>query len=205
MTAITTYGTLKTAIAAKMNRTDLTAEMPGFVTNAEAGLNSDVRHPRGEYLYVDWPIAAELTSLPTDYLEMISVSGEYGGGGYHFDFDGPVGALTRRGSLAGMPIKGVSVIGTQLRASPPPNGTVSVDLHYYKKLDTITGSDAGTNWLLVLAPDIYLYRSLMEAAVHMRDAGRLAEYGAAYQGALTRVNRAGKKYASAVGMQVRPG
>ena len=205
MTAITTYATLKTAIASRMNRTDLTSEMPGFVANAEAAMAADVRHPRGEYLYADWPVSAELTSLPTDFLEMISVSSTYAGSKYHFDFDGPVGYLKRRGSISGFPIKGFTVIGTQLLASPPPSEAVTVNLHYYKKPDTITSSESGTNWLLALAPDLYLYRSLMEAAVHMRDQKRLSEYGAAYTGALARVNRAGKKYAQAVGMQVRVG
>jgi hypothetical protein len=205
MTAITNYGTLKTAIAAKMNRTDLTADMPGFVANAEAALNNDVRPPRMEYLYLDWPITDELTSLPVDHLEMISVQGEYAGSGYHFDFDGPVGALRRRGSLAGFPIKGFSIVGTQLRVSPPPSGSVNVNLHYYRKLDTVTASDGTTNWLLTMAPDLYLWRSCMEAAIHMRDQDRLNEYGAAYQGALARVNKAGRRYGQAVGMQVRMG
>lgn len=203
MTAITNYGTLKTAITARMNRTDLATEMPGFVTNAEAALNGDVRHPRMEYRYPNFPLTAELTSLPADFLEMIGIRGTYGGSSYDFVFDGPVGVLKRRGSIAGAPVKGFTIIGTQIQASPPPNATVNVDLHYYRKLDTVTTGDLTTNWLLTLAPDLYLYRSLMEASVFMRDQARLQEYGAAYQGALARVNRSGKRYRSAVGMQVR--
>lgn len=202
MTAIVSYATLKTAIAARMNRTDLTSEMPGFVTNAEAAMNGDVRHPRMEYKSATpFAITAELTNLPTDFLEMIGIRGAYGGSSYDYVFDGPVGVLKRRGSIAGAPVKGFTVIGTQIQASPPPDASVDVDLHYYKKLDTITNDSV--NWLLTLAPDLYLYRSLMEAAVFMRDQARLQEYGSAYQGALARVNRAGKKYRSAVGMQVR--
>lgn len=205
MTAITTYGTLKTAIAGKMNRTDLTAEMPGFVTNAEAAMNIDVKHPLGETKTDPFAIAAEYTNLPADYLEMIGLQASYGGNSYDFEFDGVVGALKRRGNIVGFPIKGFTIVGSQVRASPPPSSSVAAVIHYRTKLTTITGTEGGTNWLLTLAPDLYLYRSAMEAAVHMQDAKRLEAYGLAYQGALSRVNKAGKNYRSAVGMRVRLG
>lgn len=55
-----------------------------------------------------------------------------------------------------------SVSGTTLRVTPIEAGTDLLTLTYYEKIPALT-ADNTTNWLLTLAPDVYLYRCLAEA------------------------------------------
>jgi hypothetical protein len=46
-----------------------------------------------------------------------------------------------------------------------------------------------SNWLLEIAPDAYLYGSLVQSAPYLKDDGRVQVWGGLYAGAVAAVNR----------------
>jgi len=48
-----------------------------------------------------------------------------------------------------------------------------------------------TNWLLTLAPDVYLYGALLEAAPYTQNDNRIQVWGAGFSSALDSLNRLG--------------
>jgi len=204
MSLVTTYGTLKTAIAAKMNRTDLTSELPGFVQRSEEHFNRELRHQKNLYRYANFPLTSEYTARPTDLLELSHIE-LYVNGYREVVYAEPASAgVGLRGTIAGTPIA-LSLVNDSIRLSPPPSGSMTADLFYYRGVTSITTGDAITNWLMDSHSGAYLYRSLMEAAIHMRDMKRLEEYGMAFQGVWSSVERAGRQQRQSSGMQVRLG
>lgn len=204
MTAIVDYGTLKTAIAEKMNRTDLTSALDGFVQRSEEHFNRELRHQKNLYRYANFPLTAEYTARPIDLLELSHIE-LYVNGYRETIYAEPANAsVAQRGTIAGTPLA-ISLVNDSIRLSPPPNGTMTADLFYYRGVTTIRTSDVTTNWLLDSHSGAYLYRSLMEAAIHMRDMKRLDEYGMAFQGVWSSVERAGRQQMQSASMQVRLG
>ena len=66
--SITTYSELKTAIANWLNRDDLTAVIPDFVSLVEADLNRKLRHYK-MIERVDATLDSRYVQLPADWLE----------------------------------------------------------------------------------------------------------------------------------------
>ena len=58
--------------------------------------------------------------------------------------------------------------GDAIRFGPVPDATYAVQMSYYKKFPALVSASGGTNWLLTNKPDVYLYGSLLEAAIYFR-------------------------------------
>ena len=54
------------------------------------------------------------------------------------------------------------------------------EMSYYTRITTITGNDTDTNWLLDDYADMYLFASLMEAAIVINDEKRVKMYADRY-------------------------
>lgn len=206
MTAITSYGTLKTAIASKINRSDLTSELPGFVQRAEEEFKRELRQVDNLYRYEGFSFTDEYTAIPNDWQEGLAF--EVYIDGYRRNIPITTSALINRvGTEPGEPIA-IMVLNDQLRLIPPPSGTLTGDILYWRGITSIIGHADGenaTNWLLTKHSAVYLYRSLMEAAIHMKADRDIERYGAAYQGAMASVLKSGRKRRQSAGMQVRLG
>jgi hypothetical protein len=48
-----------------------------------------------------------------------------------------------------------------------------------------------TNWLLALAPDLYLYGALLESAPYIKEDGRIQTWGLGFTAALSDLNNLG--------------
>ena len=71
--AITTYAELQTSIANWLNRDDLTAVIPDFISLTEAGINRDLRHYR-MINRVDATLDSRYVQMPTDWMETVRFS-----------------------------------------------------------------------------------------------------------------------------------
>lgn len=200
--SIDTYGELKTEIASWMARTDLTSKMDLFVQLAESAFNRTLRVPEMVATDDAFVVSAKRTAAPTGYLEMISARISVGGQWRDLDIEVVRQQVLMRGSYSGTPCT-FSIIGQEIEVSPPPDGSYTLGLDYYEKIATITGSDAGTNDVLAAHPDLYLFRSLMNAAAFMRDEGRMATFAAAYQGVVGDIKIALRKSKQSTAMQVK--
>lgn len=186
--AITNYTQLKSAIADFLNRDDLTAVIPTFISLAESRINREVRHWRMEnratatlndqYVALPprWiaPIRLTLTDSPTYELEVVSQAQ----------------MLDRRSQAldeAGRP-QYYALTQGELEFFPTPNENYTLEMTYYEALNALSDSNAD-NWLLTNYPDVYLYGSLIHSAPYLSDDARAQTWAALYQSSIDALMR----------------
>ena len=163
-----TYAGLKASVADWLNRADLAAAAPDFVTLAEGQMNRRLRVRRMVAL-ASAPISAPYESLPADFAGALAMTLT---DGRQLDFLTP-DALAQKAFLHGAPVgepTHYSVVGAQFQFYPSPDQTYTALLTYYRQIPPLATN--GANWLLSLAPDAYLYGALTQAAPYLKDADR---------------------------------
>jgi hypothetical protein len=177
--ALSTYAELKAAVASWLMRDDLAANVPDFITLAEARINDRVRVREMEASATLAPDANNVCTLPTDYIEARRVAA---------DVD-PVSILTpislemardSFGWAGGYPYH-YTIQGSSLKAWPTSSATVTLD--YFAKIPALSDSNT-TNWLLTKSPQIYLYASLLDSAPFLEDDPRLATWISLFKAAV---------------------
>jgi len=175
--AISTYAELQTAIADFLNRDDLTSVIPTFIGLAEAQIARDIRHWEQEKR-VTTTLDEQYENLPSDWLQTITLTLS----------DGTPLELMSRDEMATRRLAGDDVAGKpcfyrhnagQIEVYPTPDEDYTLYLQYYARIPALSDTDT-TNWLLTNYPDIYLYCSLSNAAVYLRDPQRVAEFANIY-------------------------
>jgi hypothetical protein len=172
--ALDTYNILRTTIADWLNRTDLTAAIPGFIELAEAKFNRDLR-TRHQIKRSTATLTSQFITLPTDWVEGINVQLN----------TNPVKVLEyvtsdqadriSANSYGNTGAEVYTIIGTQLEIVPPVAVNTEIEMSYYAKIPALTTA-APTNWLLTQWPDLYLYGALANAAPYLREDERLATW-----------------------------
>jgi len=160
--AINTYSTLQTAVANWLDRDDLTDRIPEFVSLAEATFNRTLRLRAMETTVADTtPSGSKEDALPTGYLQMREI---------HLTTS-PVVSLAyitpeimyriRAGSNNGKP-NAYTIVGDNILFGPTPDDGYGYSMTYYKSFDALA-DNTQTNWLILNAPDLYLYGTLLQA------------------------------------------
>jgi len=189
--ALNTYTALKTSIADFLNRDDLTAVIPDFITLAEAQINRDVRHWKMEARASGQQDAGdEYIQIPSDWLETIRL---------HITASGTSAVtLISRDSMADKRSSAEDVAGTpiyythadsQFQLYPTPSAETDFELLYYQKTTALSSSNAD-NWLLLDSPDVYLYGALLHSAPYLAEDERVAIWAQMYSAAVARLNEA---------------
>lgn len=186
--ALTDYSGLKAAVASWLNRTDLTAQIPDFISATEAvvGRALRVRRMVGR---TSVTIDAEYEDMPADFAGEIGFT--------LTDWPEPLTYLTAAqmdekasGSSGTTSRPGwFSIYGDQFRFFPVPDQSYAASLTYYQKLPALSDSNT-TNWLLDDHPDVYLYGALVEASPYLRDDERLPLFAARFERALQDIKTA---------------
>lgn len=178
--ALATYTDLQAAISTWLNRTDLTASIPDFITLAEARIARDLRlRSQVTSTTITTVAGTQGASLPTGWLEFenVTVVGNPNGqltyvNIQHLDTKFPENSYT------GQPVV-YSIEGQQILFGPTPDAAYSINVLYYKKLDAL--SVTPTNWLLTNHPGIYLWASLAEASPFLREDDRAVGWETKYE------------------------
>ncbi len=169
--AISTKAELHTAVANWMNRSDLTARIPEFISLAEAGFNRNLR-AREMLVRSTASTTGQYVSLPTDYLEMLNIeltSTSPPKRLVYITSDRSDDYRERQNNKTGTPDY-YTIEGTSIQLLPTPNASVTVQLNYYQDIPALSGlADSGDNWLLRAHPDIYLYGTLLQASPYIMD------------------------------------
>ena len=189
--ALNTYTGLKASIADFLNRDDLTSVIEDFITLAESQINRDVRHMKmearangqqdanDEYMQIpsDWveTIRLHLTGTGTTVLNLISR-------------DAMADKRAANENMAGTPTA-YTHADSQFQLHPTPNATTDFELLYYQKLPALSSSNAD-NWLLLEAPDVYLYGALLHSAPYLAEDERVAIWAQMYSAAVMQLNEA---------------
>jgi hypothetical protein len=186
--ALNTFTALKASIADFLNRDDLTAVIPDFISLAEAQINRDVRHWKmearssgqqssgDEYMQIpaDWveTIRLHLTGTGTTVVNLVSR-------------DSMADKRSAQEDTAGTPIMYTHADG-QFQLYPTPSTDTDFELLYFQKIPSlISNSD---NWLLLEAPDVYLYGALLHSAPYLAEDQRVAVWAQMYSASVQRLN-----------------
>ena len=186
--ALDNFTNLKSSIADWLNRSDLTAIIPDFITLAETQLNREIRH----YKMHNKATASsdtQYSATPTDWLQSIR---------FHLNDDAStllkqtspeeIAKLRNRNSNAQGKPEYYSHVGDLIEVWPTPDSSgYSGELLYYQSIPSLSSSNS-SNWLLAMSPDAYLYGSLLQASPYLKDDERMGVWGATYQGIINAIN-----------------
>lgn len=173
--AITTFSELKTAVANSLARTDLTSNIPDFISLAEARLSRELETRDQEKRATATLTASdEFISLPTDLREVRSVKLtttpntvlEYMSP-TSLDNSYPTGGT-------GKPVA-YSIVGSEMKLRPIPDSAYTAEIIYIGSLSALSDSNA-TNVMLTRHPDAYLTGALVEAYLYLMDDQRAQLY-----------------------------
>ncbi len=176
--ALDTYSGLKSAVADWLARTDLTSQIPDFIAMAEARLNRELR-TREMVTQATGTVSTQVLAIPADFIEVVRLT-------LDTDTDMPLeyrpveDAESRVAGVTSGEPKWFSVLGSEFRFYPAPDGTYSYTLDYYRTLPALSDTNT-TNWLLAKAPDVYLYGALCESAPFLQEDGRIQVWETRFQ------------------------
>lgn len=197
---IATYTDLLTAVIDYLARdqdTDLIARVPTFVQLSEAKFNRDLftrqMESRATALIDVTTSEPEYIALPADFQSMRRVRISSVQGKPRLDFkSGTQMDEYRYGTqdVTGQP-RYFTIFGTELELAPTPDANYTVEMIYRQNIPPLASAASGTNWLLTLAPDIYLYGALLESAPFIKADARIQTWGLGFKSALDDLNALG--------------
>jgi hypothetical protein len=169
-------------------RSDIAAKAPTFIRMLEAKANRKLMVRQMETraratvdINSDEP---EFISLPGDFQTMrrVRLPAETGKPRLEFKTSAQLDELRDSNSdRTGTP-QCFTVAGDEMELWPTPSTAIEIEMTYRCNLPAL-GDNEPTNWLLVLAPDVYLYGALMEAAPYLHEDERIATWANGLQGA----------------------
>jgi len=134
-------------------------------------------------------------SSPSDYLSSFSLSYTDGSGNTEFLLQKDVNFLQEFApdpTATGSPKYYAQFDIDNFLLAPTPNSNYAVELHYYYRPASITGS-GGTSWLGENAPDCLLYGCLVEAYTFMKgEADMMQAYEARFAECISRLKNYGE-------------
>jgi len=186
--ALDTYTALLASVADWLNRSDLTAVIPDFVTLAESDIKRRVRRTSvTDQIDVD----DEFVDPPSDMAELRSLSLVTGSP----TRDLPLRVCTpemlaetkaRYAGVAGRPTD-VAIIAKQLQFAPAPDQTYTANIFYFQSLDPLS-TTTPTNDVLDEMPDVYLFGALMHAEKYLEHDEREQTWKARFDDAIEQIN-----------------
>lgn len=182
---LTTFAELKTALADTMHRSDLTSQIPDFITLAEARIARKLRN-RAMQAESDISITGgtRTAALPTGFLEARR---------FYLN-SSPVTPLEYIASddywkryLSSNTAKPqvFTIEGTNLVLGPIPAASYTGKLLYFKALDALSATAHGT---FTANPDLYLYAALVAGEVFLKNDKRFPLWKGMYEEILKELN-----------------
>src|SRR5438067_2285981 len=192
--ALDNYANLQTAIGSWLNRQDLTAAIPDFISIAETqmlrrfkkALSEGVMLPRAMVAQnANFAIATEYVNLPADFLGAVSFSID--ALAVQLDYVGPQNLVylkQKRGAAATPDVPGVfTIIGSQFQFLPAPDQSYAGNLFYWQRPAPLSNANL-SNWILANHSDVYLYGALTASAPYLMDDARVAVWGGLFTAAM---------------------
>lgn len=187
--SISNYGELKGRIADWLDRDDLTSYIPDFITLCQSRIRSDIE-TNDQEMVSTLTIDSQYNDLPASLLSL-----------RHVDVQStPIVELEYRTprqmaqldlNSTGKP-KFYTMVGQQIQVYPSPDQSYTANITYVSAY-TAFSNDADVNYLLTNYPGVYLYGSLLEAALFIEDDEAAQKWAAGYQGQVELVERAEQK------------
>jgi hypothetical protein len=201
--AFTNYSALKTTIANYLGRSDLTTQIPDFITLAETRLARELR-TRQMLKSATSPMTSgdAKVALPTDFLEVRDLYIQ-GNPRMPVTYLAP-SAFTRdaRADESGLPVY-YTVLASEFLFAPIPDGSRTLEILYYAKPAVLSDSNA-SNVFLANYPDALLYGALAEAEPYLINDARVQLWISLYDRAINSISESdeGSEY-SGVPLQMK--
>jgi hypothetical protein len=185
--ALTSYTTLKTAVANYLGRSDLTTQIPDFITLAELRLSREIRTRKLlKSVTTSTAVGDSTVEIPSDFLEMrdLYLSGNPR---ISLTYNSP-SAFTRNADAetSGKP-SFYTMLGQEFEFAPVPDKVYTVELLYYFKPTPLSDSVA-SNEFLANYPDALLYATLSEAEPYLMNDARIQVWASLYDRAINNIN-----------------
>ena len=183
-----TYSDLKTSIAGYLARSDLTSQIPDFITFAENRLRRELRIRQMLKSVTTATVSGDSTvELPSDFIEIrdfVALTNPI----QPLSYSSP-SALSNdpRASEVGVP-KSYTILANDFLLSPPPDGVYTLRMLYYAAPPYLSSSNA-TNVFLTTAPDALLYAALIEAEPYLFNDARINTWGTMYDRAISSLTK----------------
>jgi hypothetical protein len=182
--SIANYSELNTAVANWLDRDDLTARIPEFIALCEARFNRLLRIRAMEYKQTASTVSGQRNlALPTGFIQMRNLQ-------MNETPIVPMQYVTPEiydrlygSTLTGTP-QMYTIIADEIQLGPIPGSVLTIEMLFYKKFDALT-SAATTNWMIINAPDVYLYGCLLEAEPFIMNDSRIQVWASAFKQAIT--------------------
>lgn len=185
--ALTNYTDLKATVASYLGRTDLTNQIPDFISLAELRLSRDLRTRKLLKSVTTTMTGGDPTiGLPSDFLELRDIYIE-ATPRITVSYMSP-SAFSRdaRTTDSGRPVF-YTALGSELQFAPIPDTNYTVEMLYYFKPVAMSVSVA-SNEFMANYPDAMLYATLGEAEPYLMNDARINTWAAMYDRAIARIN-----------------
>ena len=185
--AITNYSGLKTSVANYLGRSDLTAQIPDFITLAEYRLQRNLRIRQMLKTATASTTGGDNTvGLPSDFLELRDIYID-ARPRFTLSYLSP-SAFSRdaRAAESGRP-NFYTLRAAEFELAPIPDSNYSLVMLYFAKPEVLSDSNA-SNVFLANAPDALLYGALLEAEPYLMNDSRIAIWSNFYNSALESLN-----------------
>jgi hypothetical protein len=186
--SLSTYSDLQTSIANYLARSDLTSQIPDFITFAENRLRRELRIRQMLKSVTTATVSGDNTiEIPADFLQVrdfVVMTNPI----QPLSYSSP-SALSNdpRASEVGVPLS-YTILANDFQVSPAPDGIYTVKLLYFSAPAYLSSSNT-TNVFLTTAPDALLYASLIEAEPYLYNDARINTWGTMYDRAIASLTK----------------
>lgn len=195
-----TNAELQQLVANYMHRTDLAADIPGFIELARTRINRDMRVRENIITAPEVP-TVNPRDLPLDFLEMRDIYYLPGSRRLTLTLVGRKQLNNNQAALNGTQRpQFYSIDGIQLETQPGGTG-LEFTLIYYAAVPELV-ADADTNLLLSVYPMTWLYATLIEGHTFTQDLVLAGEALTNYTSELEQANSSAKAAESGAGLEL---
>ncbi len=198
MTEIVDYTSLQNAVTEYLARdqdTTLIARIPSFIQLAEAKVNRQLfvrqMEQRSGAVVDLMSSEPEFIALPSDFQSMrrVRLSGVTGKPQLEFRSGSQIDEFRfSTADVAAQP-RYFTVFGNEIELAPTPDQAYAIEMVYRANIPPLATN--GTNWLLALAPDLYLYGALLESSPYIKEDARIQTWGTGFLAAMNDLNNLG--------------
>ena len=185
--ALANYSDLKTTVANYLGRSDLTSQIPDFISLAEIRLNRNLRIRQMLQNATAQTTGGDATvGLPSDFLELRDIY-IAGNPRITLSYLSP-SAFSRdaRADQSGRPVF-YTMSGAEFVLAPIPDTTYTLTMLYFAKPTALSDANP-SNVFMANAADALLYGALVEAEPYLMNDARIQVWSSYYQNALDSLN-----------------
>ena len=184
--ALTNYSDLKTTVANYLGRSDLTNQIPDFISLAEIRLSRELRIRQMLKTVTANTTGGDSTvGLPSDFLEMRDIY-IVGNPRSSILYQTPsVFSRNARADDSGKPVF-YTMCGMEFEFATMPDTNYTLQMVYYAKPNALSNTNP-SNVFMANAPDALLYGSLLEAEPYLMNDARAQLWNTFYNVAVERL------------------